>query len=218
MKSCVVLGLGRFGQAVALELYRQGWEVLVVDADEEIVQQLVDHVTHAIVGDVTDEAVLHAIGVRNFDYAIVAIAGDDLQDSILTTLLLKELGVSQIICKGKNDLHRKVLLKIGADRVISPERDMAIRLAASLSSTNIVDLFELSLDYSMVEIPIPVDWVGYTLKDLDVRKEFGLNVLAVRSKDHTRLHMAPPAEYKVLPDDVLVVVGENRDIALVRSL
>ncbi len=218
MKSCLVLGLGRFGQAVATELHRLGWEVLAVDENEDNVQQVADLVTHSIVGDAKDEIVLRSIGVRNFDCAIVAIAGYDIQDSILTTLTLKELGMKEVICRAKNDLHRKVLLRIGADRVITPERDMAIRLASSLSSTNLVDMFELSPDYSMVELGAPKPWHNKTMRDLDVRAAFGLNIVAVRDRDHIRINMSPSADYVIRPDDVLVIVGQNDDIAMVKRL
>jgi len=139
MNSFVVIGMGRFGQSVAKTLYQLGKDVLVIDQDEEVIQEISEEVTHAVVGNATDEHVLKSLGIRNFDVAVVAI-GVDIQSSILVTVLLKELGVKYVVAKAQTELHAKVLNKVGADKVIFPERDMGIRVARNLVSTNIPDL------------------------------------------------------------------------------
>ena len=157
MKSFVVIGLGRFGRALAVELFRLGHEVLAVDKSEERVSEIADFVTHAVRADARDEQALRAIGARNFDCAVVAFAGET-QDNILTTLLLKELGVKYVVAKGHDELHTRVLQKIGADRVVFPESDMGVRLAQIISSNNLVDYIDISDDYSIIEMTAPPRW------------------------------------------------------------
>ncbi|WHH58922.1 TrkA family potassium uptake protein [Petroclostridium sp. X23] len=209
MRSFVVLGIGRFGESVAKTLYESGYEVLAIDHNEEIIQNMSEWVTHAVVGDVTDEHVLKSLGIRNFDVAIVAIGGN-MESSILVTLLLKELGVKYILAKSQNELHAKVLSRVGADRVIFPERDMGIRVAYNLVSTNILDYIELSPDYSIVEITVPEKWEGKTLKELDVRAKYGINIMAI--KKDSEINIAPRAEDAIRKDDILVVIGSNEDL------
>lgn len=217
MKSFVVIGLGRFGSAVATELYKRGNEVLAVDMDADVIQRIADSVTHAIVGDAKEESVLRAVGVRNFDCAIVAIASD-IQDSVLVTLMLKEMGVKYVIAKGSNALHTKVLDRIGADRVVFPEHDMGQRLAQILTSSNVIDFIELSPDFSIVEIHAPLSWAGKTLIELSVRAEYGLNVLALRGQDGRMTAISPTADQIVHEGDVMVVVGANDDIERIGNL
>lgn len=217
MKSFVIIGLGRFGNAVARELYRRGNEVLAIDMDEDAIQRIADFVTHAVVGDAKDENVLRSIGVRNFDCAIVAIASD-IQDSVLVTLILKEYGVKYVIAKAQNRLHSKVLQRIGADKVVFPEEDMGNRLAQTLSSSNIIDFLELSPDFSIVEIHPPESWKGQTLKELSVRARFGINVLAVRGEDHNIVTISPSAEQVISQGDILIVVGANDEIERIGNL
>ena len=159
MKTYIVIGLGRFGTSVATRLYELGNEVLAIDAKEENIQQISDRVTHAAVGDARDEAVLRALGVRNFECAIVAI-GEDLAASILITLTLKELGVPAVICKASNEAYKRALEKVGADRVVIPEREMAAKLAQNLSCSNIQDFIELSDTYGIADVAVPESWVG----------------------------------------------------------
>ena len=167
MKSFLIIGLGRFGEALARELFRLGHEVMVVDKDEDAVTRIADYVTHSLVADVRDENVLRTIGARNFDHAIVAFS-ENIQDNILVTLMLKEMGVRDVISKGTNDLHVKVLKKIGADRIVFPESDMGVRLAQTLSSGNIIDYIEISENYSISEIATPKKWIGNSIKKLDI--------------------------------------------------
>lgn len=211
MKSFVIIGLGRFGSSVAKELYKRGNEVLAVDFDEDAVQRIKDSVTHAAVGDCTDEKVLRSLGVRNFDCAIVAVA-TSIQNSILITLLLKELGVKYVVAKGQSELHTKVLDRIGADKVVFPENDMGQRIAQTLANDNIVDFIELSPDFSIVEIVAPKNWVGSTLLDLNVRAKYGVNVLAIRGQDGNIITISPSAKQVLNSGDILIVVGENSTI------
>ncbi len=218
MKSFIVIGLGRFGSALAVELFRLGNEVLAIDADEEMVQAISEQVTHAVVGDATDEAVLRSIGVRNFDSAIVAMAGDDIQDSILITLMLKEMNVPEVICKAKDGMHRKVLERIGADKVFLPEHDMGVRMASSLTTTNIAELFELSEELSIVELTPPDSWVNKSLKSLSLRTQYGLNILAVRVPGHDTVSVSPSADYVIQAHDILLAIGDNKSINRFRRL
>ena len=179
MKQFVVIGLGRFGVSVATELYRMGHEVLAIDRSVERVEEIADSVTHAVCADATDEAELGSLGLRNFDVAVVSI-GSDLQASILVTMLCKELGVKYVLTKAKSDLHAKVLQRVGADKVVFPERDMGARTAYNLVSTNILDYIELSPDYSLVEISVPPQWVGKNMRELNLRLYVYLFVMAIR--------------------------------------
>lgn len=208
-KSFAVLGLGRFGTSVANALADMGFDVLAVDSKEEHISQLSESVTHAITGDVTNENLLHSIGIRNFDVAIVAI-GDDIQNSILTTILLKEAGVPYIVSKAQNDLHARVLEKVGADRVVFPEKDMGIRVAHNLSKTNVLDFIELSKDDSIMEIIPPAKWIGKSLKDAQVREKYGISIIAIKKGEN--IQVAPKADYVIEKGNLLVVIGTNHDI------
>ncbi|MBZ4645041.1 MAG: trk/ktr system potassium uptake protein [Petroclostridium sp.] len=209
MSSFVVIGIGRFGRSVAKTLYELGNEVLAIDENEEIIQDISEYVTHAVAGDVTDENVLKSLGIRNFDVAVVAIGGN-MESSILVTVLLKEMGVKYILAKAQSELHAKVLSRVGADRVIFPERDMGVRVAHNLVSTNILDYIELSPDYSIMEITAPEHWEGKTLKELNVRVRYGINIMAI--KNGTEINISPKADDVIRQDDVLVVIGSNDDL------
>lgn len=209
-KQFAVIGIGRFGASVATTLYEMGNDVLVIDNNEDKVEDIVDKVTHAVTADSTSEAALKSLGITNFDVVIVSI-GQDTQASILTTLLLKELGVNYIVAKARTILHGKVLQKIGADRIVFPERDMGIRVAHNLVAANVLDFIELSPEYSIVEIIVPQSMVGRSLRELDLRARFGLNVLAIRSADK-KINVSPAATDRLLHGDVMVVVGQNDKI------
>lgn len=215
MKSYIVIGLGRFGQTLARQLCALGAEVLAIDKRGDLVQQVADDVTHAVVGDGQDKEVLRALGARNFDCAIIAI-GSDLAASVLTTMNLKELDVPYIICKAHDETHRRVLEKLGVDRVIIPEQENAQRLARSLNSHNVLDYIELSEDYGILEIPAPKSWVGKTLKGLNVRAKLGVNIIAVESGGTTSV--SPSADYLIQAGDILVVLGDNYSLEAVQKL
>ncbi len=214
MKSFVVLGVGRFGGSLARTLFNLGHEVLVVDENEEIVQEIADHVTHAVVGDCVDENVLRSLGVRNFDVVVVAMGGD-LQSGILATVILKDMGVKTVVAKAQSELHAKVLQRVGADKVVFPERDMGVRVANNLSAENILDHIELSEEYSIAELKVPQKWIGKSLKALDVRANFGITILAC--KDGAHINVSPAADYTLTQNDVLIVLGKNDSLTRLRS-
>jgi len=216
MKTYLIVGLGRFGRAVALKLQELGNEVMVIDENEEQVQKLSDRVTYAVVGDARDEAVLESLGVRNLDCAIVAI-GQDLAASVLITLNLKSLGVPQVICKAQDDLQKRALEKLGADRVVIPEREMGLKLAQNLTSSSVLDYVELSKDCGLAEIITPKSWVGKTLPEIDVRRKFGVTVAALRKADGD-VTVFVDATYKLEANDELIVVGNNDDLTRVQKL
>ncbi|MGB4617117.1 MAG: TrkA family potassium uptake protein [Dethiobacteria bacterium] len=206
-KQFLVIGAGRFGSSVARTLYEEGHDVMVVDRDQAIVQQISDQVTHAVAANATSEEALEALGVTEFDVVVVAI-GHELQDSIMASILLKELGARYIVAKAQTELHGKVLRKIGVNRVVFPERDMGQKLAHSLVSRNIIDLIELSETYSVVEVEAPPEMVGRTLQELNLRVRYGINVIALRGEKETNI--SPGGEDRVAPGDVIVAVGENK--------
>nr|WP_269083260.1 TrkA family potassium uptake protein [Paenibacillus mucilaginosus] len=208
-KQFVVIGMGRFGTSVAKTLSNLGFEVLAIDSDEIRTQEISNIVTHVVQADSTDEEALRALGLRNFDVVVVAI-GEDIQASILTTIILKEMGVPKVIVKAQTELHGKVLRKVGADKVVFPERDMGQRVAHHLISSNIIDYIELSEDYSIVEILASGQLVGKTLRQLDIRAKFGCNVMGIKTGD--RMNIAPYADDMIKENDILVVVGKNTDL------
>lgn len=215
MKSYVVIGLGRFGSEVARQLYKCGREVLALDLKGELVQQISADVTHAAVADSRDKEVLRMLGVGEFDCAVVAI-GEDLAASVLVTMNLKELGVPYLVCKAHDSVHRRVLEKLGADRVVIPEQENAARLAKSLSSPNLLDYIELSEEYSIVELPAPASWIGKTLKELNVRANLGVNILAVRRNG--KMDVSPAADFSFQSEDVVVVLGDMKALGIVQKL
>ena len=206
MKSYVVIGLGRFGSGLARSLCRQGAEVLAIDIRPDLVQQVANEVTHAVVGDAQDKEVLRALDVRSFDCAVIAI-GDNLAASVLTVMNLKELGVPYVVCKAHDETHRRVLEKLGVDRVVIPELEYAQRLARNLYSHNVLDYIELSRDYGILEIPAPKSWAGKTLRELNVRAKLGVNIIAVKNGAET--NVSPSADYAIRAEDVLAVLGDN---------
>lgn len=215
MKSYFVVGLGRFGTEVARRLCELGCEVLALDNNSEFVQQISHDVTQAVVGDARDKEVLRALGAADFDCAIVAI-GDSLSDSVLATMNLKELGVPYVVCKAHDEVHRQVLLKLGADKVVIPEQEQANRLARNLSSYNVLDYIELSDACGIIEVPAPTPWVGKTLKELNVRAKLGVNIIAV--KQGSRINVSPGANYEISLGDVMVVLGDTTKLSTVQKL
>ncbi len=209
-KQFAIIGMGRFGSSVAKTLYNLNFEVLAIDTDEHRTQEVISMVTHAVQADSTDEEALRALGLRNFDVVVVAI-GQDIQASILTTLILKDMGVKMLVAKAQNELHGKVLAKIGADKVIYPERDMGHRVAHNLISPNILDHIELSDDYSIVDLQVGPSLIGKNLRQLDIRNKYQCNVMGIKSKNG-KMNIAPHAEDLIKEDDVLVVVGKNEDL------
>ena len=209
MKQFIVLGLGRFGSAVATTLVELGHEVLGVDHNEERVDELKDKITQVVQADITEERALKELGVNNFDTAIVGI-GSDLETSILVTMMLKEMGVKYIIAKAQNNLHAKILEKIGVDKIVFPERDMGRRIANNLVTPNIKDNIELEPDYSISEIEALPEFENKTLSQLDLQNKYGINVLAI--KRGNRFNISPQLKDIVKKDDFLIVIGETKRI------
>lgn len=208
-----IIGLGRFGGSICRTLVESGQEVLAIDHSEDRVNEYMNIATHAVVANAQDEMTLRSLGLRNFDHVIVAI-GEDIQASILVTLMAKEMGVPHVTAKAQNEYHARVLEKIGADRVVHPERDMGVRIAHNLISKNILDYLELSDEYSLAEIQVTNQkFFNQTLVELNLRQKFGLTVVAIRRglKD---LIISPAATEMVLENDCLLVVGSTDDVDL----
>lgn len=209
-KQYAVLGLGVFGSTVATTLSQYDCEVIAIDIDETCVERIADEVTKAVVADTTDIEQLRALGLDDIDVAIIAI-GTHLEEAVLTTMNVKDLGVPYVIAKAKNKQFSKILEKVGANRVIRAEKDMGIRVAKSLLRKNIVDLVELDEDYSLVEINAPYDWIGKSFQDLNIRKAFHMNVIGVKnSEDNMSLNIG--ADYIVKNGDRFLVIGKTNEL------
>lgn len=206
MKQFAVIGLGRFGTSVATNLTMMGHEVLAIDERQEKIQEIVNDVTHAIQADAKDEQALKALGIRNFDVVIVAI-GKDTEANILVTVLLKELGVRYVVAKARTALQGKVLSKVGADKVVYPERDMGTRLAHSLVSSNVLDHIELSAEHSILEVVAPEILIGKTIRQSALRAKFDITVLAIKRGNEIMVNPSP--DEPVNEGDVIVAVGKN---------
>lgn len=215
MKSYIVIGLGKFGTQAAKRLCELGCEVLAIDRKPELVQPMSNLVTQAVVGDARDKEVLRALDAKDFECAIVAI-GDNLADSVLATMNLKELDVPYIVCKASDETHRQVLLKLGADRVVIPEHEQADRLAKNLSSPNVLEYIELSEEYGIVEIPAPKGWQGKSLKEVNVRAKLGVNIIAIETGGN--INVSPSADYKITSEDIMVVLGDTAALDAVQKL
>lgn len=208
-KEFAVIGLGRFGGSICEELTELEMPVLAIDIDEDRVRKFASIASHVVCADTTDEQVLKDLGMRNFDHVIVAI-GDDLHASILTTLMLKELGVKKVTAKAQNDYHEKVLSKIGADVVVHPERDMGRRIAHNMVSNNVLDYLELSEEHSIVEIVANKRLGGHSLIELNIRAKYGINIVAI--KRGNEIIVSPHASERIQTDDILIVIGSDSDI------
>lgn len=206
----VVIGCGRFGSAVAKKLMELNKEVMAVDNNEETIQNISEKVTYAVQADATDEKTIKSLGISNFDVAIVTI-GANIQASLLVTLMVKELGLKKIISKAQNKLHAKILYKIGATRVVFPERDMGIKVAKNLVSENVLDFIELAPDYSVMEILALDKWVGKSLVEIDMRSSYGINVMAIKHGDDINISLL--GDYIIKENDTLVVIGHNDDLS-----
>ena len=215
MKSYIVIGLGKFGSQAARRLCQLNCEVLAMDTNAELVQHVANEVTQAVVADAKDKDVLKTLGAKDFDCAIVAI-GDDLSNSVLATMNLKELGVPYVVCKASDETHRQVLMKLGADKVVIPEQEHADRLARNLSSQNVLDYIELSEEYAIIEVPAPRSWQEKTLKELNVRAKLGVNIIAV--KQEGKINVSPAADYRIKANDVMVVLGDTTALKAVQKL
>lgn len=209
-KQFLVIGVGRFGTSIAKTLYSLGHDVLAIDKNPEAISDISDYVTHAAQIDATEEKELNTIGIKNFDVTIIAV-GEDIQSSIMITLLAKELGSKYVVVKGISELHAKVLKKIGADKVVLPERDMGIRLAKNLISSNILDYITLSSEYGIVEIKVSNKWQNKTLLELNLRSKYEINVVAIERNNKVKLN--PLGEEKLYKDDILIAIGSIKKLS-----
>jgi trk system potassium uptake protein len=215
-RSFGVVGLGRFGSAMAQTLVELGQDVIGVDSNEEPVRRMADILSHVVRLDAMDERALRAAGLGDVDVAVISI-GENVEASILVVMQMEELGIREVIAKAVTPLHGRVLKKLGVRRVIYPEREMAIRVAHSLVVPNVTDYFELSRDASIVELPAPADWVGKSLKELALRPRFGLTLIAIRRKspsgDGEITNVGPMAEDRIDEGDILALLGDNTRLA-----
>lgn len=209
MKEIAVIGLGKFGRSVAEAYSKAGGMVLAIDEDSDKVQEIADVVTYAVRADVTDADVVRTLGLSNVDVAVVAIT-DNLEASIMATILSKEEGVSYVMAKAQNDVHAKVLKKVGADKIIFPEKEMGIRIARNLKMDHLMDIVDLSDEYSIIEAAPPKHWVGRTLMELDVRKKYGINIIGIRNEGEVELNISP--DMPLREEMLLIVIGENDQI------
>lgn len=204
-----VIGLGRFGSNVAVTLEQLGHSVLAIDRDKEKVNAIKDHVTAAKQVDAIDAEALREAGVANCDAVVIAI-GEDIESSVLATIVVKGMGIKRIIAKAKNDLHGKVIEKLGVERIVYPEKDMGARLANQLVSSDILEFIELSPDYSLEEVKASEEMSGKTIRELKLREKYNIVVIAVRGEG--RIKVLPPAEQLIEPSDILILIGETKSI------
>ena len=206
-KSYAVIGLGQFGMSVAETLAESDCDVLAIDAREENIQEIADKVTYAVRADVREPEVLRTLGVQNVDVAVIAVA-ETMEASIMATMQAKELGVPYVLAKAMNALHGKILEKIGADRVIYPEQSMGLRVARNLMSGGFLDVFELSTEFSMAEFPVPTEWVGKSLQELQLRESHDINIIAIKVGDDVEINLDPVKPLEA--DWHLMAIGKNK--------
>ena len=206
-KSYAVIGLGQFGMSVAETLAESDCDVLAIDAREENIQEIADKVTYAVRADVREPEVLRTLGVQNVDVAVIAVA-ENMEASIMATMQAKELGVPYVLAKAMNALHGKILEKIGADRVIYPEQSMGLRVARNLMSGGFLDVVELSTEFSMAEFPVPTEWVGKSLQELQLRESHDINIIAIKVGDDVEINLDPVKPLEA--DWHLMAIGKNK--------
>lgn len=209
MKSILVIGMGRFGTHLAERMMELGNDVMIIDRHESIVNELADRFTDAHVGDCTVEAVVRTLGVDKMDICFVS-TGENFQSSLVVTSLLKKYGAKYVVAKANQDIQADLLYQIGADEVVYPEREIAEKLAIRHNANNIFDYIQLTDDYSIYEIPVPKSWWGQTLMELDVRKKYRINIIAVKRAES--LQPSPGADYVFMRDDHIVVIGKATDV------
>ncbi len=211
MKKFMVIGLGNFGFQVARSLFEDGSEVIAIDSNRDRVQGIRDFCTRGIVADAENKDFLQSVGAQEMDGVILSM-GDNISQSIITTLLLKELNVKYLIAKANDPEHGKALRKVGADRVIFPEQEVAIKLAQRLTSPSILDTLELGGEYVLTELLPPMEFVGKSLMEVNLRRVYNLFVVAIKEAVPERVTVLPPAEYVIKDSDTLVILGSTADI------
>jgi trk system potassium uptake protein TrkA len=219
MQQAAVIGLGNFGSSVAQHLATKGCQVVCVDQDMEKVQAMKDFVLHAVQADATDESALRAIGISEVDVAVISL-GDNREASILTAMILQDLGVKEIVVKVVSDLHARVLKRLGVSRVVFPEKDMGRRVAEKLVAPRILEHLELSEEYGIEEVVPPEEFVNETIGDLKLRTRFGVSVLAIRRQKAAgkeEVVVNPTRDDRILPGDLLIVIGHEADLEKLRE-
>ena len=209
-KEFVVFGMGKFGTSVAKALADNGCQVMAVDSEQSKVEEIAEDVTYAVCTDVTDAEAIHSLGIRNFDGAIVAI-GENLEASVLVTIISKEMGIPYVLAKAQSELQAKVLKKVGADKIIFPEKESGIRIANNLVSGNFFDAIELSAKYSMMDLDVPEEWVGKSLRELNLRATKKINIIGI--KQEGEFEITPDPDAPLSADDVLVIIGKNQTLS-----
>ena len=209
MKSILVIGMGRFGRHLATKMQELGNDVMIVDRDAALINELASKFTDSHIGDCTNESVIHSLGVKQMDICFVSI-GEDFQSSLIITSLLKRAGAKCVIAKANQEIQADLLVQIGADEVVYPERDLAEKLAVRYNANNVFDFIQLTEDYSIYEIPVPTTWVGKTIAAIDVRRKHRVNIIAIKW-EHT-LQPTPAADYTFQTEDHLVLIGKSRDV------
>ena len=208
MKTVLIIGVDQFGSHIAKRMEELRCEVMAVDENEKHINDILPYVTNARIGDSTNEEFLRSLGVGNYDVCIVAIGGQ-FQSSLQTTSLLKELGAKKVISRATNDVQMKFLLKNGADEVVYPEKQMALRIATKYASDSILDFIHLDNNYSIYELKVPKDWFGKSLSQIDIRKKFKINILTIKQGEEV---LIPATDTVIKTDDIAFVIGEIRDI------
>ena len=209
MKSVLLIGLGRFGRHIAVKLDQMHHEIMAVDKNEDRVNSVLPYVTNAQIGDATNEEFMESLGVNNFDVCIVAI-GDDFQSSLETTSLLKELGAKQVVSRAARDVHAKFLLRNGADEIVYPEKQVAYWTAIRYTADHILDYIELDDDHAIYEISVPGKWIGKTVKEVDVRRKYGINIMAIKRAGTMQMNITPDTSFSAV--DTVFVLGNTRYI------
>lgn len=209
-KEFVVFGMGKFGVSVAKALSDNGCQVMAVDSEQDRIAEVAEYVTHAVCADVTDAEAMYSLGIRKFDGAIVAI-GENLEASVLVTIIAKELGIPYVLAKAQTELQAKVLKKVGADKIVFPEKETGIRIANNLASGNFFDAIELSTKYSMMDLNVPTEWLGKTLRELNLRATKKINIIGIKQKEE--FEITPDPDAPLTEDDILVVIGKNQTLS-----
>ncbi len=216
-KRCAVIGLGRFGFHLTKSLYENGNEVLAIDRDKDVVHKIDDFCTQAVVANATDRETLEALNIREVDFVVVGL-GSPLDHSVLVTLHLKEMGIKEVIVKAISEEHGKILQMLGASEVIYPEKDMALKLAKSLTTPNLMDHLPLMPGYSIVELAVPNKFVGKAIKELQLRNKYGVQIIAIKELIPERLTSMPTPDFVMKDSDILVIMGSDDSLEKISDI
>ncbi len=212
----IVIGMGRFGFSVATCLYKAGYDVLAIDKNIEKIEEISSEVTHAVALDATDEKALSSVNIEDYDTAIISIGGS-IQESLLVTLLVKELGVNEIICKGQGELHGKLLKKIGASRVVLPEKEMGIRLANNLKFKSLFDYIEISKGSSIAEFTAPKEWINKTIGDINIRAKHNVTLIGIKYDNNSDVDVNINASTVIKEHDLLILIGKDDKLSKLQT-